>query len=148
MQKLIKFIASFFYLGYVPQVPGTFGSLGGVVLYLLVKDSPLAYLALIFVVVILGFQVCGRAERLFGQKDSKEIVIDDAAGILVAFLFVPTEILLLVIGFFLYRALDVLKPYPIRAIENLPGSAGVMLDDLVAGVYTNLSLQIAVRVLM
>ena len=148
MERLVKLLSSLFYLGYSPIIPGTVGSLGGVALWLLVRDSQIAYIILTLAVIILGFLVCGRAEKIFGQKDSSKIVIDEAAGLLVALFLVPQSFYWLVSGFILYRAFDILKPFPIRRLQALPGSSGVMLDDLAAGLYTNLLLQLAAGVVM
>lgn len=147
MERLVKLLSSLFYLGYSPVIPGTIGSLGGVALWLLVKDNPIAYTVLTLAVIILGFLTCGRAERIFGKKDSSRIVIDEAEGMLIAFFLVPQKLFWLVVGFFLYRALDVLKPFPIRRLEALSGAPGVMLDDLAAGLYTNFLLQLATRLI-
>ena len=147
MERLIKLISSLFYLGYSPVIPGTIGSLGGVALWLLVRNNQIAYIVLILAVIILGFLTCGRAERIFHQKDSARIVIDEAAGMLIALFLVPQKLFWLVVGFFLYRALDILKPFPIRRLEALSGAPGVMLDDLAAGLYTNFLLQLATRLI-
>lgn len=145
MERLVKLLSSFFYLGYSPIIPGTIGSLGGVALWLLVRDSQIAYIVLTLTVIILGFLVCGRAEDAFGEKDSGKIVIDEAAGLLVAFFLIPRNFYWLVVAFLLFRVIDILKPFPIRRLQALPGSSGVMLDDLAAGLYTNLLLQLAAR---
>ena len=145
MERLVKLLSSLFYSGYSPIIPGTIGSLGGVALWLLVRDNQIAYILLTLAVIILGFLVCGRAEEIFGEKDSRKIVVDEAAGLLVAFFLVPQNFYWLVFAFFLYRAFDILKPFPIRRLQALPGAPGVMLDDLAAGLYTNVLLQIATR---
>jgi phosphatidylglycerophosphatase A len=89
----------------------------------------------------LAFLVAGKAEKLLGQKDSKQIVIDELAGILVTFLFVPKVFSFLVVGFFLFRLFDIIKVFPANRLEKKKGSLGIVGDDLIAGVYANLVLQ-------
>ncbi|MFH1406629.1 MAG: phosphatidylglycerophosphatase A [Candidatus Omnitrophota bacterium] len=136
MTRLIKILASVFGLGYSTIAPGTNGTLAGIIIYLLVYRNTYLYLGSAVFVILLGFLICGRAERAFGGKDSQKIVIDELAGILVAYLFVRFNFFNLALGFIFYRLFDILKPPPIHKLEKLPGSMGVMLDDLMAGVYT------------
>jgi phosphatidylglycerophosphatase A len=129
-----------------PLIPGTFGSLAGILIYYLVKDLTYIYLAVAVGLTLVGFWAAGRAEGIFQKKDSRLIVIDEVAGMLLSLLFLPYDLRLVVIGFFLFRLLDTLKPYPAGRLQELKGGAGVMLDDLVAAVYTNILLQIVWRV--
>ena len=89
--------------------------------------------------------MAGRAEIIFQQKDSRYIVIDEVAGIFLCMAFLPYNAVLLVAGFFIFRLLDTLKPFPAGRLQNLKGSLGIMLDDLVAALYTNIILQIVLR---
>jgi len=147
MKNLIKFIASFFYLGYSPLMSGTVGSCFALGLYFLFKGSFCLYTILLVVVIALGFLVCAAAEKIFQEKDSSKIVIDEVAGLLLAFWALPQlNLTLVIIGFFLFRALDAFKVYPANKLEEIPGSIGIMGDDLVAGLYTNIVLQIITRV--
>ncbi len=94
-------------------------------------------------VVLASVWVAGRAERLLGRKDDRRIVIDEVAGMLVAVAGLPADAVNLVLGFLLFRLLDVVKPFPARLVEvKLPGGWGIVLDDVVAGVYSNLCLRI------
>ena len=145
MRIIIKLISSCFFLGYFPFMSGTIASLAGVGLYLLIKDNNIAYLITMLVVIILGFLTCGKAEDIFGKKDSGKIVIDELAGILIALYFLPFRLSYLIAAFVIFRVLDILKPYPLRKIENLKGSCGVMLDDIAAAVCTNVIMQIIIR---
>jgi len=140
----LKLISSFFFIGYLP-VPGTFGSLAGLGIYLWLKASPVPVLAACGACLAVGWLVCGPAERAFGTKDPGHIVIDEVAGILLALVFVPFDFKLILIGFFFFRLLDTLKPYPAGRIQDLHGASGIMLDDVVAAIYTNLVLQIIAR---
>lgn len=142
---MIKFISSFFYLGYVPKMPGTAASIAGACLYFLFCRDNLAYWSLTGICVILGFLVCGKAEREFARKDPAVIVIDEVAGMLVSLLFLPCDIRIVAAAFVLFRFFDILKPFPIKDLQRLPGSMGVMSDDLLAAVYTNCILQVVAR---
>lgn len=148
MKKLIKLIASFFYLGYAPCIPGTIGSCAGLGLYLLFRNSFYLYTILLISVTAVGFLLAGRAEKIFQEKDSKKIVIDEVAGLLLAFWGLRLDLTLLVTGFFIFRILDAVKVYPANKLERIAGSCGIMGDDLVAGIYTNIVLQIVTRVFL
>lgn len=95
--------------------------------------------------MILGFLVAGRAEEIFNKKDARYIVIDEIVGMLLSLIFIPYDIKLVIIAFIIFRILDALKPYPAGSLENLKGSLGVMSDDIIAGLYTNIILQIVLR---
>ncbi len=107
MKNLIKLIASFFYLGYAPLMSGTVASCFALGLYFLFKNNFCLYTILLIVISALGFLVCGAAEKIFQEKDSSKIVIDEVAGLLLAFWALPQlNLTLVIIGFFLFRALD------------------------------------------
>lgn len=148
LSRLSKIIATFFYVGYLPLIPGTFGSAAALLLYIFLKPGPLAQYAFLALFLSLGFYFSGKAEKQFNSKDPKYIVIDEVAGMFLTLLFVPLDLRLLVIGFLLFRVLDTVKPYPADKLQNLSGSAGIMLDDIVAGLYANLILQFLSRVLL
>lgn len=124
---------------------GTVATSLGVFLYMLVSNSPVAYLLLTSIILVLGFWVCGPAEKIFGQKDSSRIVIDEVAGVLLAFFLIPPKIGYLVLGFLLFRLFDVLKPQPIKRVGLLDGSLGIMSDDILAALCTNILLQVVSR---
>jgi len=145
MKKKIKFITSFFYLGHSPFMPGTMGSLGGLIVYFLVKNNEILYGFTIIFLFFLGVLFAGEAEKIYKRKDPRMIVIDEACGMMLALFFVPSTIFSVVLGFFLFRIFDILKPPPARRLEHLTGSLGVMFDDLVAALYTNIILQIVTR---
>ena len=141
----IKIISTFFYLGYLPVLPGTFGSIAGVFLFYLIKDSVFTHILLTLLFIILGLLTTTRAEKIFNKKDARCIVIDEISGMLLALLFIPYDITSIVIAFILFRILDALKPYPANRLQNMKGSIGIMGDDIVAGLYTNIILQVALR---
>ena len=143
---LVKAIASVFFIGYLPLVPGTFGSLAGVGLFYLLKGSSQpAYFVFIFWIIVLGLVSCGRAEKLLHKKDPSCIVIDEVMGMLIALSFMPYDLKIIILAFFIFRILDTLKPYPAGRLQYMHGSVGVMADDLVAGVYTNIVLQVILK---
>lgn len=148
MKNLIKLIASFFYLGYAPYIPGTIASSVGLGLYLLWRNNFFLYTSSLFIICILGFLVSSWAEKIFQEKDSPKIVIDEVAGVLLSFWTLKLDLILLVTGFFIFRALDAVKVYPANKVEECKGSCGIMGDDLIAAVYTNIALQIVTRILI
>ncbi len=143
--SFVKIISTFFYLGYLPVMPGTFASLAGVFIFILVKNNLFLYTILTAVLIILGFLVSGRAEKLFNKKDPKYVVIDEVCGMLLSLLLIPYSLKLLITAFVLFRILDIFKPYPIYRIQKLKGSAGIMADDIIAGLYVNIILQFVLR---
>jgi phosphatidylglycerophosphatase A len=146
--NIILFIAQGAYSGRAPVAPGTAGTAAGVLLYLALQDlGALRYGIACLAVIALGVGAAGRADQLFGTKDNRTIVIDEIAGYLVSMLLVPATWQYVTAAFFLFRAFDIFKPFPLRRLEGLPGGWGVMLDDIGAGVYTNIVLQIARSVL-
>ena len=141
--NIVIFIAQGAYSGRFPIAPGTAGTVVGVLLYLLLKDlSPLWYGAACVGATLLGTWAAGYADCILGTKDSPTIVIDEIAGILVAMFLIPFAWGYVVAGFILFRLFDILKPWPLKRLQDLPGGPGVMLDDMGAGVYTNIILQV------
>jgi len=134
--------------GYAPVAPGTFGSALGLLLHVAVAlplGSAAAAVAAA-VAIAAGFSCAGTAERHFGGRDPGRVVIDEVAGQMLALAFLPVTPGVLAAGFVLFRILDVLKPFPARRLEDLPGGSGIMADDLAAAAYANLLLQISIRV--
>ncbi len=147
LDHIILFIAQGAYSGRVPKAPGTAGTVLAVPLYLLLCGlGPLEYAAAWVAVAAVGLWAAGRAEGLLGVKDHQSIVIDEIAGYLAALAFLPFSWWAVAAGFVLFRAFDILKPWPVDALQRVPGGAGVMLDDIGAGVYTNIVLQAAIHI--
>ncbi len=142
---LIKTLSTFFYVGYVPFIPGTAASFAALAIFYLVKDKTPLYLTTTACLLILGFLVSGRAEEIFKKKDHRAIVIDEVCGMLLSLLLVPYQPKFVVIAFFVFRLMDTLKPYPANRMQELKGSLGIMSDDIVAAVYTNIILQVVAR---
>jgi phosphatidylglycerophosphatase A len=135
--KIVELISSIFYLGYLP-LRGTLASILAIGVYLLFKNSIYLYLFLTTILTLLGFLVCSEAEKIYKEVDSKKIVIDDFCGMLFSFILFPRRSEEILSIFIVFRILDFLKPYPASRLEKIPGSRGIMLDDLVASLYTNL----------
>lgn len=141
-------IATFFFVGLVPAAPGTMGTLAAFGPAVLVSKLPgLLYPAALAAFFLLSVWAAGRAEAFFGRKDAPEVVVDEVAGFLVTMLYIPATPLNLFIGFALFRLFDIAKPFPVRRAEVLPGGWGVVLDDILAGVYSNIILRIVVHYL-
>jgi len=146
-KSVIIFIAEGAYAGKSPVAPGTAGTVVGILLYLLMKNlSPSVYLSLCFLISLIGTWAAGHAEIILGQKDASPIVIDEIAGYLVAMFLVPTGWIFILAGFFVFRLFDIIKPWPLMQVQDLHGGPGIMLDDIGAGIYTNVVLQAAVLV--
>ena len=145
MKRRVKLITSFFYLGHSPFMPGTMGSLGGLAVYFLVKNNDILYGFTLLFMFLLGVTFAGEAEKIYKKKDPSMIVIDEACGMLLALFFIPYNLFLVILGFFLFRIFDILKPAPAKRMEKLTGSLGIMFDDIIAAIYTNLILQIVFR---
>ncbi|QAT17301.1 Phosphatidylglycerophosphatase A [Candidatus Velamenicoccus archaeovorus] len=142
-RHLIKLLATFFYLGEMPFAPGTWGSAGGMLLYLAIgAETTIGHVCAFAAVTLIGFLVAGRAEGVFGTRDPKPVVIDEVAGIFLVFLGLRLTWPVILLGFILYRLFDILKPPPARRLERLAGSAGIMLDDLLCGLYAQAVLRL------
>ena len=146
MRKLIKITTSFFYLGHSPFMPGTLGSLAGLLIYFVVKDKFLVYAFSLFFIFILGILFSTEAERIYKRKDAQMIVIDEACGMMLSLFLLPYNLWIMIAGFILFRTFDIIKPPPARAIEKFSGAFGIMFDDIIAAIYTNFILQITCRV--
>jgi phosphatidylglycerophosphatase A len=128
-------------VGYVPVAPGTFGSAVGLLLWYLLPASPIAQAAAIAVIIVIGSWSGTVAEHHFGRADPGYVVIDEVAGMLVTLFLVPVGWAGALLAFLLFRLSDIVKPYPANRLERLPGGAGIMADDVMAGVYANVALR-------
>jgi phosphatidylglycerophosphatase A len=154
MSPIVRFLATGAYLGYAPFAPGTVGSLGcAVLVWFLVPEvttagSPLAITAVVISTLAftaLAIWAATLAERRFGH-DSSRIVIDEYAGFLFSVLLLPKSLYVFAVAFVLFRALDIFKPFPARRAESLAGGVGIVMDDVVAGIYTNILLRVMLLV--
>ena len=136
---------STFGVGYLPLMPGTYGSLVAVGIFLgftqFAKGNALVALVLVSIVIVTfaGIWAASRTEQLSNRKDPSKVVVDEVAGQLISLfpltLFAQWSIVAVIISFILFRFFDIVKPYPARRLESLKGGLGVMCDDLIAGVY-------------
>ncbi|OGS18094.1 MAG: hypothetical protein A2219_07655 [Elusimicrobia bacterium RIFOXYA2_FULL_50_26] len=139
---MIKLIATGFGAGYFPVAPGTAGTLVGALIYLLLAAAhPGLTLAAAAVIIAIAIPVSGAAQQAFGTHDDKRIVIDEIAGFLVAVAWLPQTFAVGILAFALFRFFDVAKPLFIRSSQRLPGGWGIVADDILAGVITNILLQ-------
>ena len=142
------FLASGGYVGNIPVAPGTFGSLLGLPLcFAFAKiHLPLALLGA-FALIAVAIWIAQRAEAITKQKDPGKIVIDEIAGMVVTLFGIPFHLTSVVIGFFIFRALDIIKPFPIRSLEHrVGGGAGVVIDDVAAGIFGNILVRLILHV--
>jgi phosphatidylglycerophosphatase A len=144
MKYFILLLATGFGVGYSPIAPGTLGTLVAILIYYFLSEiSPPLYEITLIGFFFLSVWVSENAERFFRKKDDQRIVIDEIIGFLTTMLWVPKTIRFVIIGFFLFRFFDILKPFPIRRLEKgFKGGFGVVLDDVLAGVYANIVLRL------
>jgi phosphatidylglycerophosphatase A len=142
-------------VGYLPLAPGTFGSLVAVGIFLLLArmTPPNALVAVVLITIVVvtfvGIWAATRTEQLSGRKDPGKVVVDEVAGQFIALfpltLFTRWSTLSVIVSFILFRFFDIVKPYPANRLQELHGGAGVMFDDLVAGVYGAVIVSIMLR---
>ncbi len=140
---IFKFIATLGPFGYSPVAPGTAGSAVSCLIYIVFRPDVQALSISILFGFIAGVLASDRTERLLNEKDSSHIVVDEFTGYLVSVFLIPFSIPNAILAFFLFRAFDIIKPTPIRQLERrIPGGLGIMIDDILAGVYANLVLRL------
>ncbi len=148
MKKLAVLTATVGGLGYAPIAPGTFGSAAGILIYWLTRGWPTSWqLAIIAVVTIVGIRASTIAAEHFNKEDPGYVVIDEVAGQLVTLAFTGAGLSATILAFFVFRILDIIKPYPANRFERLHGGTGIMADDLMAGVYGCVIVHLAMRYL-
>ena len=144
---LVYAFATFLGTGYAPIAPATVASFAFTLLWLVAWPVPLAVqLLLLLAVIVIGVPAATWVEAREG-KDPSLVVSDEIAGMLVTFLGIATTWPGWLAGFFLFRFFDIAKPFPVRSLERLPGGWGITFDDVMAGVYANISLRILLRFL-
>lgn len=148
MTGIKEFLVTGFFTGYIPFLPGTFGTLIGVAIYVMVSQYFVAYYIILVVLIVTAVPLSGFAEKkIFNKKNSPHIVIDEIAGFMLAMTTFPfwygsfESLRYLVIGFVLFRLFDAWKLYPARHFDKLKGGYRIVADDLLAAIYTNLFLQ-------
>ena len=142
--KAALIFSSWFGIGLAPKAPGTFGTLGAVPLAVVFSHLGFLYQGMAIIVIIpLALWSSEVSSRLLGREDPQVIVIDEVAGLLLSVFLFPLSWLSIISGFVLFRVFDILKPFPVRLIDRrIKGGLGIVLDDLMAGVYANLCLRI------
>jgi phosphatidylglycerophosphatase A len=150
MHTLIMIIATGFYSGYLPKAPGTWGSLVGLALFFLLHTLSLeVYLAVVTGIFVIGTFAAGEAEKIMDRKDPGLIVIDEIVGMLITMIAIPATPLAMALGFILFRIFDIWKPFPVNFFDQrFHGGLGIMLDDVVAGIYSLIILQLAIRFIL
>ena len=148
MDKLFMFIASGGYSGYLPKAPGTWGSLVGVLLWPgLAKLALTPYAIVVAVLFVIGTAAAGAAEKIMDLPDPGLVVIDEIVGQLIALAMVPHHPVAVLCAFLLFRLFDIFKPFPVGWLDqHLHGGLGIMLDDVMAGIYALIVLQIGVKI--
>ena len=143
MRRVAVFVCSFGYIGFFPFAPGTVGSAAGVGVYLAAQYVATPYLQLLLIVALLasGVALTRPCEEDLRCVDPGPIVIDEVMGMLITLFMIPVGWGGILLGFLLFRALDVTKPFPARQLERLHGGFGVMADDAMAAIYANLLLR-------
>ena len=144
-EQVVIFLATGFFIGTVPFAPGTFGSIVGLpIVFLLSRLDLLLSISFILLFIFFAVGIASAAEKILNQQDPAKIVIDEMAGLMVTFTGLPFNLTTAIAGFIIFRAFDILKPFPIQALERkLAGGTGVVFDDVLAGIYANLILRLA-----
>lgn len=144
----VHFLAFGFGSGLSPKAPGTMGTLAAIPLYLLLMNLPLTgYLLAVLLISVAGIWICGESSRRLGVHDHGGIVWDEFAGFLLTMAAAPQGWAWIVLGFALFRLFDIWKPWPVRVADRqLHGGLGIMLDDILAGIYAWLVLQVVAYV--
>ena len=140
----VLFLATGFNIGNIPLAPGTFGSILGLGLCFILAGLklPLAVVCIVLFIA-LAVRIAAEAEILLKQKDPGCIVIDEIAGMAVTFVGLPFNLTTALIGFIIFRILDISKPFPIRTLDKrVSGGVGIVIDDVVAGIFANLLLRL------
>jgi phosphatidylglycerophosphatase A len=149
LAKLGLIVSSCFGVGLIPVAQGTFGALAGIPLAIaLAHLDPLASAYVLFFFTLLAIWASERSSRALGKSDPAEVVIDETAGQLLTLFLLPATGCNLCLGFVLFRLFDILKPYPIRRLEKIGGGAGIVLDDLLAGVYANVCIRVVTLIFL
>ena len=136
--KTVLFFATGFGLGRIPVAPGTFGTLAGIPLAVgLAFTAPGLQVTAMVCLILFAIFIADKAEKIMGKKDPGSVVIDEMAGFAVAVSGIPISIPVLAAGFFIFRFFDIVKPQPVKFFEDsFSGGAGIVLDDLAAGLMS------------
>lgn len=144
MDRLFMALATGFGLGYLPKAPGTWGTLLALPIhYLIVQLPQQGYIAAIAIIIVIAVLSAGAAEKIIDKPDPGCVVIDEVAGMLITMIAIPAHPLAWLLAFILFRIFDILKPFPVNFFDQrFHGGLGIVLDDLMAGLYALASLQL------
>jgi len=144
MDRLYMALATGFGLGYLPKAPGTWGTLLALPIHYLIVQLPLqGYVAAIAIIIVIAVISAGAAEKIMDRPDPGIVVIDEVAGMLIAMIAIPAHPLAWLFAFILFRFFDILKPFPVNFFDQrFHGGLGIVLDDLMAGLYAFGALQL------
>jgi phosphatidylglycerophosphatase A len=141
LKKLKYIFATGFGIGYAPYIPGTIGSFVALLLFIFIPLQDYIWLAISIIMFFIGIWASGTVEKDKG-KDPGIVVIDEIVGQWIALLFLPRILWIFIASFFVFRILDIIKPFPAADLEELDGGTGIMLDDIIVAIYTNVALQL------
>ena len=141
LKKFKYIIATGFGVGYFPLIPGSAGSLFALLLFVFIPLNAYIWLIISIFMFFIGIWTSGVVEKDKGN-DPGIVVIDEYVGQWISLLFLPRILWIFVAGFIIFRILDIIKPFPAADLEEIEGGSGIMLDDIIAGIYTNIALHL------
>jgi len=141
LKKLKYIIATGFGTGYSPFASGTVGSLAALLLFIAIPLDDYIWLVLCVIIFFIGIWASGAVEKEKG-KDPGIVVIDEFVGQWISLLFLPKTLWIFIAAFLVFRILDIIKPFPAADLEELDGGMGIMIDDVIVGIYTNLAIHL------
>ena len=143
---ITKLFASGMFSGYSPVASGTVGSIVGLLFYCIPGfESPLVICIVIIMTFIIGIKLSGIMEKRYGH-DPAEVTIDEIVGMWLSFFILPKKLIVILAAFIIFRFLDIIKPFPARRFDNMNGGLGIMMDDVVAGIYTNIIVRLLILI--
>jgi len=145
-EKSVLFIATGCFIGNIPLAPGTFGTLVGIpICFFLSKIDIQISILCIIIFILAAIFISREAEKILHKNDPGSVVIDEIAGIMVTLAGLPFNTMVVALGFIIFRLFDIFKPFPIKQIEmKLSGGTGIVMDDIAAGVMSNIILRIII----
>jgi len=146
VKKVAYLFATGFGSGYFPVMPGTFASLVALLIFSFIPLSSLTWILIILIFFIIGVWTSGIVEDDKGE-DPGIVVVDEFVGLWIALVFLPPSTTIIIAGFLIFRLFDIWKPFPINISQKLSRGWGIMMDDVIAGLYTNILLQIILIVM-
>ena len=148
MNVLSDFIATGFYTGYLPKIPGTWGSIAAVIIWWFIPENYMIQIVIIILGLVVGlFASTNYVKRKNTMSDPSEVVIDEWVGMWISLFLIPHTYVYFIVGFFLFRLFDITKPLFISKLENLSFGIGIMADDLLAGIYSFALLQLGIHLI-